>query len=227
MHGTITARRPLMCTRVPRQALARILSKASSSSSTPSPGMFQNPIVAHLWSTRHTVSAPHSAYSSPSQPRPPSLSASSVTYPFSTDPVLSETYKSPWGEVRLGKVLEDLDAIAGNVAYSHAAKGGDWPTPLLVTAGVDSIQLCPDGRRADVARDMILTGAVQWVGSSSLSLVMSCRSEGSDGPWLTAKFTFVARDKETGKATQVRGLIRVGAAFGHKTPPSTQNKVLL
>ena len=72
----------------------------------------------------------------------------------------------------------DLDAIAGNVAYSHCVKGGSWPTPLLVTAGVDSIQLCPDGTRADVERDMLLTGAVQWVGSSSLSLTMSCRSEG-------------------------------------------------
>ena len=197
----------------------RLLSSSSSSSSSsspspPSPGLFQNPIVEHLWSTRHASSPSHEAYSE-AVPRPPSLSSSSVLYTFSTDPVLKETYKSPWGEVRLGKILEgesmslissyvkshlpipppfltaqksppsrlaslviDLDAIAGNVAYSHCVKGGSWPTPLLVTAGVDSIQLCPDGTRADVERDMLLTGAVQWVGSSSLSLTMSCRSEG-------------------------------------------------
>mmetsp|Transcript_23394 Transcript_23394/g.46577 ORF Transcript_23394/g.46577 Transcript_23394/m.46577 type:complete len:425 (-) Transcript_23394:35-1309(-) len=176
-----------------------------TTSTPPSPGLFQNPIVEHLWSTRHASSPSHEAYSE-AVPRPPSLSSSSVLYPFSSDPVLRETYKSPWGEVRLGKVLEDLDAAAGNVAYSHCVKGGAWPTPLLVTAGVDSIQLL-DGSRADVERDMVLTGAVQWVGSSSLSLTMSCRSEGSVKPWLTAKFTFVARDAETGRATKIVELL--------------------
>lgn len=28
-------------------------------------------------------------------------------------------YRNPWGYVRMGKVLEDLDSFAGNVAYEH------------------------------------------------------------------------------------------------------------
>lgn len=28
-------------------------------------------------------------------------------------------YRSPWGLVRVGKLLEDLDSLAGNVAFRH------------------------------------------------------------------------------------------------------------
>lgn len=28
-------------------------------------------------------------------------------------------YRSPWNSVRIGRVLEDLDSLAGNIAYEH------------------------------------------------------------------------------------------------------------
>lgn len=28
-------------------------------------------------------------------------------------------YRNPWGNVRMGRLLEDLDSLAGNVAYAH------------------------------------------------------------------------------------------------------------
>lgn len=28
-------------------------------------------------------------------------------------------YRSPWGLVRVGKLLEDLDSLAGNIAFRH------------------------------------------------------------------------------------------------------------
>jgi acyl-coenzyme A thioesterase 9 len=28
-------------------------------------------------------------------------------------------YRNPWGFVRMGKILEDLDSLAGNIAYEH------------------------------------------------------------------------------------------------------------
>ncbi len=43
--------------------------------------------------------------------------------------------------IRLGKVLEDLDAFAGGVAYSHS-DGFSHDRPLtIVTASVDKISL--------------------------------------------------------------------------------------
>ena len=28
-------------------------------------------------------------------------------------------YRSPWSAVRIGRLLEDLDSLAGNIAYEH------------------------------------------------------------------------------------------------------------
>lgn len=28
-------------------------------------------------------------------------------------------YRNPWGAVRIGRLLEDLDSLAGNVAFRH------------------------------------------------------------------------------------------------------------
>lgn len=37
-------------------------------------------------------------------------------YNFSTDFILREQYRDPWNEVRIGKLLEDLDALAGTIS---------------------------------------------------------------------------------------------------------------
>lgn len=43
----------------------------------------------------------------------------SVRYPFSSDPVVREHYRNPWGEARIGRILEDLDSLAGYVGFEH------------------------------------------------------------------------------------------------------------
>ena len=70
----------------------------------------------------------------------------SISYPFSSSPLLQEQalpfphclrasgvlimfillkplvcmqYRSPWSAVRIGRLLEDLDSLAGNIAYEH------------------------------------------------------------------------------------------------------------
>ena len=63
---------------------------------------------------------------------------------------------SPFGHVRIGRLLEDLDAMAGNVAFKHADDNNPTTRPLtIVTASVDRIQLIhqlfPD-------RDLIMKG---------------------------------------------------------------------
>lgn len=42
-----------------------------------------------------------------------------VQYPFGSDPVLREHYRNPWDAIRLGRLMEDMDSLAGVVAYEH------------------------------------------------------------------------------------------------------------
>ncbi len=177
----------------------------------PSAAIFQNPIVEQLWLARQEAKATHASgggieandpFTSISTPRPPSYSRTRVTYPFSSDPVLLENYKSPWGQVRFGKILEDLDAMAGNVAFKHTVSGGSWDPPRIVTAGVDSIKIQD---RPSIGTDMELGGQISWVGSSSMEIFMTVACEGR--VWCSAKFTFVARDPTSGKATTIVPLL--------------------
>ena len=105
--------------------------------------LFKNPIVQRLWVERQTVKQQQEQQQQQQQrgatttktttteedlvkhgiqakkTNTPSSSRVQVSYPFSTDSLLYETYRNPWGQIRLGKVLEDLDALAGNIAFFH------------------------------------------------------------------------------------------------------------
>ena len=48
-------------------------------------------------------------------PKPPTRT--SIRYSFSADENLIEAYRNPWNAVRVGRVLEDLDSLAGNIAF--------------------------------------------------------------------------------------------------------------
>lgn len=47
----------------------------------------------------------------------PSKSKTSILYKFSSDYILREQYRNPWNEIRMGKLVEDLDALAGTISY--------------------------------------------------------------------------------------------------------------
>jgi len=119
-----------------------------------------------------------------------------------------ESYQNPWGTIRIGKVLEDLDALAGNVAYMHVVRGarehgeGTVEQPVIVTASVDRIRV---SGRPTMNSDMLLEGGVTAVGGSSVEIrmVASCENGGS---WLEAYFTFVALSSKTNRPTPVVGL---------------------
>jgi hypothetical protein len=92
-----------------------------------------------------------------------------IVLPFSSDPLLRAQYISPFGHVRIGVLLEDLDAIAANVAFLHADDGN--PTtrpPTIVTASVDKLDLIP--KAVDPGVDLKLIGGVSYVGSSSMEV---------------------------------------------------------
>eukprot|EP00958_Prasinococcus_capsulatus_P013731 scaffold1419_cov410-Prasinococcus_capsulatus_cf.AAC.17 len=49
---------------------------------------------------------------------------------------------NPWGMLRLGKLFEDLDALAGNVAFLHAeSEQPHTRSQVLVTASIDGIKV--------------------------------------------------------------------------------------
>ena len=192
-------------------------SKKSEAASSPSTVDYpdaayisKNPIVQQLWSARQKakqrvgrgkdLSVNSTLATAPG--KPPSASKVSVSYPFSKDTMLLETYRNPWGQIRLGRVMEDLDALAGNVAFFHADQGQVVEQqPIIVTASVDRI--CLQQAPPPMNLDQQLSGQVTWTGRSSMEICMKFQAQGSDNPWLESFVTFVTLDRETHKPISI------------------------
>ncbi|KAI9111137.1 hypothetical protein K1719_017748 [Acacia pycnantha] len=190
------------------------------------PGMYHSPVTTALWEARSKIferllDPPKDA---PPQSelltKTPSQSRTSILYNFSSDFILREQYRDPWNEVRIGKLLEDLDALAGTISVKHCADVDSTTRPLLlVTASVDKIVL---KKPISVDKDLKIVGSVIWVGRSSIEILLDViqssedGSETSDMVALTANFIFVARDSKTRKAAPVNRL----------APETEQEKVL-
>jgi acyl-coenzyme A thioesterase 9 len=158
----------------------------------------KNPIVHQLWTARGHAKEKARLGNNVvdlTTPRVPSQSTTQISYPFSTDEFLKETYRNPWGQMRFGKILEDLDALAGNIAFAHVQD----PNLNIVTASVDRIRLTS---APNLEGDQHLSGKVTYVGTSSMEIRMECT--GSDGKeWMEAYFTFVATDPETKRPLRI------------------------
>ncbi|XP_062081453.1 acyl-coenzyme A thioesterase 2, chloroplastic [Humulus lupulus] len=190
------------------------------------PGMYHSPVTNALWEARckifeRLLDPPKDA---PPQSelltKTPSQSRTTILYNFSTDYILREQYRDPWNEVRIGKLLEDLDALAGTISVKHCSDDDSTTRPLLlVTASVDKIVL---KKPISVDIDLKIVGAVIWVGRSSIEIqleVSQSTKEGSnaaDDVALSANFIFVARDSKTAKAAPVNRL----------SPETEQEKLL-
>ncbi|KAJ7950608.1 Acyl-coenzyme A thioesterase 9, mitochondrial [Quillaja saponaria] len=180
------------------------------------PGMYHSPVTNALWEARSKVferlldppkdAAPQSQLLT----KTPSQSRTSLLYNFSSDYILREQYRDPWNEVRIGKLLEDLDALAGTISVKHCSDDDSTTRPLLlVTASVDKIVL---KNPISVDIDLKIVGTVIWVGRSSIEIqleVSQSKEEShdtSESVAVTANFIFVARDSKTGKAAPVNRL---------------------
>ena len=66
-----------------------------------------------------------------------------AVYVWESDEDMREMYRQHGrGAVRMGRILEDLDSLAGNIAFFHADDDDDTTkTPQLVTASVDRVRL--------------------------------------------------------------------------------------
>ncbi|XP_074581549.1 acyl-coenzyme A thioesterase 2, chloroplastic [Curcuma longa] len=190
------------------------------------PGMYHSPVTNALWEARSSIFERllDPAKDGPPQTelltRTPAQSRTSIVYNFSSDYILREQYRDPWYKVRIEKLLEDLDALAGTIAVKHCSDDDSTTRPLLlVTASVDKMVLKKPLR---VDTDLKIEGAVTWVGRSSMEIQIEVRqnqqddSKPSNPVALTANFTFVARDSKTGKAAPVNRL----------SPETEQEKLL-
>ncbi|KAJ2002088.1 hypothetical protein H4R26_003788, partial [Coemansia thaxteri] len=131
--------------------------------------------------------------------------------PFKDNLALREEYINSYGEIRLGKVLEDLDRLAGAVAYKHASDArGELAPTVFVTAAVDRIDL---KLALSPTRNYRLAGTVTSVGFSSMEIYIRVQAVAEPGettdpePSLVARFTMAGRDKDTGKSSQVNPLL--------------------
>uniref|UniRef100_A0A0V0H9R7 Putative ovule protein n=1 Tax=Solanum chacoense TaxID=4108 RepID=A0A0V0H9R7_SOLCH len=138
------------------------------------PGMYHSPVTNALWETRskifETLLDPPIDAPPQSQllTKNPSESRTCILYNFSTDFILREQYRDPWNEVRIGKLLEDLDALAGTISVKHCSDVDSMTRPLyLVTASVDKMVL---KKPISVDTDLKMVGAVIWVGFSSIEI---------------------------------------------------------
>ncbi|KAJ3014085.1 Acyl-coenzyme A thioesterase 9, mitochondrial [Thoreauomyces humboldtii] len=152
---------------------------------------------------------------------------------FKSDPDVREEYIGSHGAIRMGKILEDLDALAGSISYFHCDDGIAETIPLkIVTASLDRIDLL---KPIPTDQDVRMSGHVTWVGSSSMEVSVwletviggapksSSEGEAQAGaayglgqtaaerrvpgePILAAKFTMVARDPVSGGSAKVNQL---------------------
>ena len=209
---------------------ASLSSNTSSKTSGLSVSLFKNPIVHQLWTARQQAKqdllrARGSQSQATKIASTPADSRVEVQYAFSSDPLLWDAYKNPWGQIRLGRLLEDLDALAGNIAFFHChtaeqqqKTNNEADYPVIVTASVDRIQLQPNQRPAHEGTDQTLSGQVTWTGTSSMEIRMRCTSNsnstgsiagsGTDQAcWLEAYVTFVTLDPYTKKPMKIPAIV--------------------
>ena len=92
------------------------------------PGMYHSPVTNALWEARSSIfenvvdTSTDGASQEELVKKTPEQSRTSIVYKFSSDYILREQYRNPWNEIRMGKLLEDLDALAGTIAFKVLLK---------------------------------------------------------------------------------------------------------
>lgn len=151
--------------------------------------------------------------------RTPEDSFCYVVLPFKSSEWLLDAYINSPGRLRMGQVFQDLDGLAGVIAYRHCYPAN----PVIITASVDRIYM--KKRLQDIENlNVILSGNVTWTGRSSMEITISASTHREDltvdshitqadikpeNVFLTANFTFVARNPETERSLAINKLTPV------------------
>lgn len=147
----------------------------------------------------------------------PNESFSYLSLPFKDDKWLCDAYINAFGRLRVGQLFQDLDALAGRIAYKHCSPA----EPVNVTASVDRILML---KKVDEIQNynFVLAGNVSWTGRSSMEITVkgyafedsiplevSVKLLSLEKVFLTANFTFVARNPLTHKSFAINRLLPV------------------
>ncbi|TEB22448.1 Thioesterase/thiol ester dehydrase-isomerase [Coprinellus micaceus] len=131
-----------------------------------------------------------------------------LVLPFGSSAETLERYINASGGIRTGKLMENLDSLAGSIAYKHMlGPSVESLGPIedrgfyIVTASVDRLDMMSP---LDPKRDLRLSGQVIYTGKSSMEVVLKmefirCVSLG--------RFSMVCRNAHTHKARRVNPLI--------------------
>lgn len=148
----------------------------------------------------------------------PKDSFSYVILPFRSDEWFLDGYINAYGRLRIGQLFQDLDALAGVIAYRHCSPA----QPVLVTASVDRVFM---KKRLDNISDfnVSLSGNVTWTGRSSMEITIKACTHTEDmnpietrlGPdsineddvFMTANFTFVGRHPITKRSFPINNVV--------------------
>lgn len=145
-------------------------------------------------------------------------SFSYLILPFKDDKWLCDAYINAFGRLRVGQLFQDLDALAGRIAYRHCSPA----EPVNVTASVDRIYMI---KKVDEITNynFVLAGSVTWTGRSSMEITVKGyafeeeeithieneESLSEENVFLSANFTFVARNPLTHKSFAINRLLPV------------------
>lgn len=146
-------------------------------------------------------------------------SFSYLELPFKDDLFLRDFYINAPGRLRFGHLFQDLDALAGRVASKHCKPA----EPMNVTASIDRIYVT---KKIDELHkyNFLIVGYVAYTGNSSMEISIKGFAYEGDLPkaekitpeivntdtnncFLSANFTFVARNPATHKAHKINKLL--------------------
>lgn len=146
-------------------------------------------------------------------------SFSYLELPFKNDLFLRDFYINAPGRLRFGHLFQDLDALAGRVAAKHCKPA----ETMNVTASIDRIYVT---KKIDEIHkyNFLIVGYVAYTGNSSMEIVIKGFAYENDLPntkditpmivendadkcFLSANFTFVARNPATHKAHKINRLL--------------------
>ncbi|VVT46288.1 uncharacterized protein SAPINGB_P001139 [Magnusiomyces paraingens] len=148
----------------------------------------------------------------------PKDSFSYTILPFKSDEWFLDGYINAFGRLRIGQLFQDLDSLAGIIAYRHCSPA----LPVIVTASVDRVFM---KKRLDKIADynVSLSGNVTWTGRSSMEItikacthtdpmnrdttVLTPDDVNESDVFLTANFTFVARHPTTKRSFPINHVV--------------------
>ncbi|CAI5453279.1 unnamed protein product [Caenorhabditis angaria] len=148
------------------------------------------------------------------KPRTLSESYRKFLIPLSTDNEKREKYLSASRNVRMGKILEDIDHMAVHIGYVHNSEDGTIESRMslprnIVTASVHRIDFHKEDLNPN--RDLIIDGQVTYAGTSSMQISIRLFQNDDNQNLqllLKANFIMVARDPlDATKKIRIHGLV--------------------